>query len=225
MEETEDSISPSLNVEAEIKELLGLFDAPAFARRGQDLEYALARLHDRCARQRDAMLDMVRVRLRQWSSAVTGPDGWSSSFDAPIEPALGPRRRRGPRVGRPPRADPPPTDDRPRPGRQPEPVQSPLDRVPRRPRPGALEPDRRPVQPLLPPGEGMLPRLGPAGRPPLRPAGASDPRVPPRCASHVARPRTRRLRGHPATRDSDPGTARATLDVASCEILMPVWPG
>ena len=86
MEETEDSISPHLNVEAEIKELLGLFDAPAFARRGQDLEYALARLHDRCARRRDAMLDMVRVRLRQWSAAVTGPDGWSSSFDAPIEP-------------------------------------------------------------------------------------------------------------------------------------------
>jgi hypothetical protein len=89
MEETEDSISPSLNVESEIKELLGLFDAPAFARRGQDLEYALARLHDRSARQRDAMLDMVRVRLRQWSSAVTGHDSWSSSFDAPIEPLWG----------------------------------------------------------------------------------------------------------------------------------------
>ncbi|MEJ7638628.1 MAG: hypothetical protein WKF75_11795 [Singulisphaera sp.] len=86
MEETEDSISPALNVETEIKELLGLFDAPAFARRGQDLEYALARLHDRCARQRDAMLDMVRVRLRQWSSAVTGPEGWSSSLTAPIDP-------------------------------------------------------------------------------------------------------------------------------------------
>jgi len=89
MEETEDSISPSLNVEAEIKELLGLFDAPAFARRGQELEYALARLHDRCALQRDAMLDMVRLRLRQWSSAVTGHDSWSSSFDAPIEPLWG----------------------------------------------------------------------------------------------------------------------------------------
>lgn len=86
MEETEDSISPALNVETEIKELLGLFDAPAFARRGQDLEYALARLHHHCARQRDAMLDMVRVRLRQWSSAVTGPEGWSSSFTAPIDP-------------------------------------------------------------------------------------------------------------------------------------------
>ncbi len=86
MEETEDSISPALNVETEIKELLGLFDAPAFARRGQDLEYALARLHHHCARQRDAMLDMLRVRLRQWSSAVTGPEGWSSSFTAPIDP-------------------------------------------------------------------------------------------------------------------------------------------
>lgn len=86
MEETEDAISPSLNVETEIKELLGLFDAPAFARRGQDLEYALARLHDRCARHRDAMLDMVRVRLRQWSSAVAGPEGWSSIFTTPIDP-------------------------------------------------------------------------------------------------------------------------------------------
>jgi hypothetical protein len=84
MEETEDSISPSLNVEAEIKELLGLFDAPAFARRGQDLEYALARLHDRCARHRDAMLDMVRVRLRQWAAAATGPDPESEVFAAPI---------------------------------------------------------------------------------------------------------------------------------------------
>src|SRR4051794_34965360 len=100
-------------------------------------------------------------------------------------------------MGRPPRADPPSADNRPRPGRQPEPVQSPLDGAPRPTRPGTVEPERRPLQPLLPPGEGMLPRLGAAGRTSLRPAGTGDPRVPPRRASDLARPRSRHLSGHP----------------------------
>ncbi len=73
------------NVDAEMKELLGLFDVPAFARRGQDLEYALARLHARCRRERDGLLDMVRLRLRQWAEAGSGPDDWRSVFTAPIE--------------------------------------------------------------------------------------------------------------------------------------------
>jgi hypothetical protein len=73
-------------VEAELKELLGLFDAPAFARRGQDLEHGLGRLHARCLRERGAMLDLVRVRLRQWAAAAEGPDAWTSTFAAPIDP-------------------------------------------------------------------------------------------------------------------------------------------
>jgi hypothetical protein len=84
MEETDDA-TPLTNADPEMKELLGLFDVPAFARRGQDLEYALARLHARCRRERDGRLDMVRVRLRQWAGAVEGPGSWDSTFATPIE--------------------------------------------------------------------------------------------------------------------------------------------
>ena len=58
MDEADES-NPLVSTESEIKELLCLFDAPAFARRGTDLEYALGRLHARCRRQRgrhDALL-------------------------------------------------------------------------------------------------------------------------------------------------------------------------
>jgi hypothetical protein len=72
--------------DAEMNGLLGLFDLPAFVRRGQDLEYALARIHARCQRERTAMLDMVRVRLKQWSGAAAGPGGWDDVFVASIEP-------------------------------------------------------------------------------------------------------------------------------------------
>ena len=83
-DETDES-APVTSVDAEIKELLGLFDVPAFARRGQDLESALARLHARCRRARDERLDMVRVRLRQWAGAVTGPEAWAETFTGPID--------------------------------------------------------------------------------------------------------------------------------------------
>jgi hypothetical protein len=79
---------PTLNadIETEVKELMGLFDLPAFARRGQDLEIVLRRLHERCRRTRGEMLDMVRLRLRQWSRAVDGPTAWSGVFNRSIEP-------------------------------------------------------------------------------------------------------------------------------------------
>ena len=100
MDDTDES-SPTLNgdIETEVKELMGLFDLPAFARRGQDLEITLGRLHERCRRTRGEMLDMVRLRLRQWSRAVTGPDdlvGCLHALDravvAPVgaEPPAGP---------------------------------------------------------------------------------------------------------------------------------------
>jgi hypothetical protein len=73
-------------VDAEIKELLGLFDVPSFARRGQDVEYGLARLRARCARERAAMLDMVRLRLRQWAAASTGPGTAAAVYAGPIDP-------------------------------------------------------------------------------------------------------------------------------------------
>lgn len=87
MDDADESV-PTLNsdIEADVKELMGLFDLPAFARRGQDLEYTLKRLHDRCAAARGEMLEMVRMRLRQWSRAVTGSNSWVGVFAASIEP-------------------------------------------------------------------------------------------------------------------------------------------
>jgi hypothetical protein len=84
MEQGNDAV-PFEAGDPEMRELLGLFDAPAFARRALDLEYSLARLRARCQRQRDEMLGMVRLRLRQWAQAVTGPDAWVGNFDAPVD--------------------------------------------------------------------------------------------------------------------------------------------
>ncbi len=85
MDETEGA-TPLGGVDAEIKELLGLFDVPAFARRGQDVEYARTRLHARCSRARGEMLDMVRLRLRQWAAASTGPADDARIFADAIGP-------------------------------------------------------------------------------------------------------------------------------------------
>jgi len=87
MDQTEEP-TPSLSndMETEIKEIMGLFDVPSFARRGQDVECALRRMHDRCRRSRSGLLEMVRLRLRQWSRAVTGPVAWSAVLSASIEP-------------------------------------------------------------------------------------------------------------------------------------------
>jgi hypothetical protein len=84
MDEAEEA--PSVEItDPEMRQMLGMFDVPAFARRGQDLEYALRRLGDRCERERESMLEMVRLRLRQWSRVVTGPDDWRAAFSAPID--------------------------------------------------------------------------------------------------------------------------------------------
>jgi hypothetical protein len=73
MDERDEEGTPLGGIDAEIKELLGLFDVPAFARRGQELEYSLARLRLRSRRVRGEMLEMVRLRLRQWASAADSP--------------------------------------------------------------------------------------------------------------------------------------------------------
>ena len=87
MDETDESLLMIRgDVEAEIKEIMGLFDAPAFARRGLELDDTLRRLHDRCRRARADRLDMVHLRLRQWARAVSGPEGWSGVFAGSIEP-------------------------------------------------------------------------------------------------------------------------------------------
>ncbi len=84
MEEREETGTALGGVDAEIKELLGLFDVPAFARRGQDLETALIRLRVRSGRHRDGLLDMVRLRLRQWAKAAEGPRAEARIFADPI---------------------------------------------------------------------------------------------------------------------------------------------
>ena len=84
MDEADDA-SPLGGVEREIKELLGLFDVPAFARRGQDVEHARLRLRHRLARTRVGMLDMFHLRLRQWAAAATGPGTATTVFRAPID--------------------------------------------------------------------------------------------------------------------------------------------
>ena len=84
MDDTHDDASGPLGLESEINELLGLFDVPAFVRRGQDLEHALARLHTRCQRERDERLEMVRMRLRQWAAVAAGPDLECAVFAEPI---------------------------------------------------------------------------------------------------------------------------------------------
>jgi hypothetical protein len=77
---------PGVEGDAEIKEIMGLFDAPAFARRGVELAETLGRLHERCRRARADRLDMVHLRLRQWSRVVVGPDAWAPVFSATIGP-------------------------------------------------------------------------------------------------------------------------------------------
>jgi hypothetical protein len=86
MAEIEDEgASPLGDVEAGIKEMLGLFDVPAFARRGMELEGAIARLDERCRRERHARLDMVRMRLRQWAACASGPATADGVFAGPID--------------------------------------------------------------------------------------------------------------------------------------------
>lgn len=84
MDERDAEGTPLGGIDAEIKELLGLFDVPAFARRGQELEYSLARLRLRSRKLRAGMLDMVRLRLRQWASAADGPGAESLVFASSI---------------------------------------------------------------------------------------------------------------------------------------------
>jgi hypothetical protein len=86
-DETDDSLTTlSGDIETEIKEMMGLFDAPAFARRGLELDEMLRRVDARCRQARSERLEMVRMRLRQWTRVATGPDDWSSVFAATIEP-------------------------------------------------------------------------------------------------------------------------------------------
>lgn len=73
------------STEGEIKELLGLFDAPAFARRGRDIEWAVQRTLTLCSRRRSELLEMVHCRLRMWANLASGPQDWPLAFREPID--------------------------------------------------------------------------------------------------------------------------------------------
>jgi hypothetical protein len=87
VDETDETL-PAMNseIEMEVKELMGLFDLPAFARRGQELEATLRRLHLRCHAARGQLLDMVQLRLRQWARAAAGNESWRGIFTTTIDP-------------------------------------------------------------------------------------------------------------------------------------------
>jgi hypothetical protein len=87
LDEEIDDLSPlSGDIETEIKEMMGLFDAPAFARRGLEVDEMLRRVDARCRQARIERLEMVHVRLRQWTRVATGPEDWPTVFTASIEP-------------------------------------------------------------------------------------------------------------------------------------------
>lgn len=85
MDDSPDEDTALAGTDGELRELLGMYDVPAFARRGVDLEYALARIDARCRREREAMLDMVRLRLKQWAAVASGPATALDVFAAPID--------------------------------------------------------------------------------------------------------------------------------------------
>ncbi|AMV39072.1 hypothetical protein [Planctomyces sp. SH-PL62] len=63
-----------------------VFDVPAFARRGLEVESLIHGLDERCRRHRRAILEMVQMRLRQWAKGATGAEDWRGVFRASIEP-------------------------------------------------------------------------------------------------------------------------------------------
>jgi hypothetical protein len=72
-------------VDPDVRGVLGLFDVPAFARRGAELESSIERLHARIRHGRSERLEMVRMRLRQWAAAAAGPGSWRLVFEAPLD--------------------------------------------------------------------------------------------------------------------------------------------
>lgn len=70
----QEEIGPLEVVDPETRELLGLFDVPAFARRGTEIEHLRRSLRARLERERSAMLDMARLRLKEWSRVADLPN-------------------------------------------------------------------------------------------------------------------------------------------------------
>lgn len=86
---TEESQNPDAETpvtDPEMRMLLGMFDVPAFARRGQEVEHGLIRLRGLCRFERSERLAMVQMRLRQWSAVSTGPEDFADTFREPVAP-------------------------------------------------------------------------------------------------------------------------------------------
>lgn len=73
------------STDGEIKELMGLFDAPAFARRGRDVEWAVKRTLAISQKQRTELLEMVHCRLRMWVAVTNSTDDWQLTFNEPLD--------------------------------------------------------------------------------------------------------------------------------------------
>ena len=85
-DETGDSPHLLSSADLAVNKVLGLIDVPAFARRGHDLEQTLKRLELRCRSKRFQMLDMARMRLRQWARVATCANDGRLIFAESIEP-------------------------------------------------------------------------------------------------------------------------------------------
>jgi len=80
-----EAFSSVRSTEAEIKQVLGMFDTPAFARRGREVEWVVRHTLNLCERRRTEMLDMVQCRLRMWANVASGPGDWPLAFAEPID--------------------------------------------------------------------------------------------------------------------------------------------
>ncbi len=69
-----------------LNQLLGLFDVPAFARRGAELDYYLERIDQRFAARRVEELRFVRIALDEWAAVATGPEDGLEVFATPLTP-------------------------------------------------------------------------------------------------------------------------------------------
>jgi hypothetical protein len=68
----------------EARRLLGLFDLPAFVRRGQDLDWLRSRVLGRVSAEREERLAMVRMRLRQWAAGATSANDGDGALEGPV---------------------------------------------------------------------------------------------------------------------------------------------
>ena len=80
-ESRSDAAEMASGTDSEIRQLLGIFDTPAYARRGQELEHRINGLQSHCRRQRSMLLEPSHMRLRQWAKVALGFEDHIDFFD------------------------------------------------------------------------------------------------------------------------------------------------